>query len=395
MEQLDHSIRDGRREDGLYHSYNILEFTGDGSGARVQPLEVMLEGQVAALASGVVSPPDAVGLVSRLFESPLYRPDQKSFMLYPEKELPSFLERNRVPEKDALAVPLLRDLLDAGDRSVLERDALGVCRFQADLQRADDLAAALDRLARRARWRDGVARDRAAVRALFERVFRHHAFTGRSGAMYAYEGLGSIYWHMVAKLLLAVQDLALEADRAGRPTPVRDALADAYFRIREGLGFEKSVSEYGAFPTDPYSHTPAHAGAQQPGMTGQVKELVLARFAELGVAIDGGLLSLRPVLLRRAEFLSCDRTFPTRDPDGTSRPMTLPAGSLGFTLCGAPVIYRLTSGPASVRVIGSRGTTRTFEGSRLDAPTSRAIFERGGDVARIEVDVPEASLRRP
>ena len=38
------------------------------------------------------------------------------------------------------------------------------------------------------------------------------------------------------------------------------------------FGKVKTVRSYGAFPSDPYSHTPAHAGAQQPGMTGQVKE---------------------------------------------------------------------------------------------------------------------------
>ncbi|CAN0044150.1 unnamed protein product, partial [Discosporangium mesarthrocarpum] len=42
-----------------------------------------------------------------------------------------------------------------------------------------------------------------------------------------------------------------------------------------------------AFPTDPYSHTNRH-GAQQPGMTGQVKEEIVTRFGELGVRIEGG-----------------------------------------------------------------------------------------------------------
>ena len=31
--------------------------------------------------------------------------------------------------------------------------------------------------------------------------------------MFAYEGLGSIYWHMVSKLMLAVQEIALEEDQ--------------------------------------------------------------------------------------------------------------------------------------------------------------------------------------
>ena len=38
----------------------------------------------------------------------------------------------------------------------------------------------------------------------FEELFGHRQFTGRSGTFFAYEGLGSIYWHMVSKLGLAV-----------------------------------------------------------------------------------------------------------------------------------------------------------------------------------------------
>ena len=45
-----------------------------------------------------------------------------------------------------------------------------------------------------------------------------------------------------------------------------------HFEINAGIGAHKSPELYGAFPTDPYSHTPGGKGAQQPGMTGQVKE---------------------------------------------------------------------------------------------------------------------------
>ena len=51
---------------------------------------------------------------------------------------------------------------------------------------------------------------------------------------------------------------------------------------------------YGAFPTDPYSHTPSFAGARQPGMTGQVKEDFLARLGELGAQVVAGRLRLGP-----------------------------------------------------------------------------------------------------
>ena len=36
----------------------------------------------------------------------------------------------------------------------------------------------------------------------FEDIFNHKSFTGRSGTFYGYEGLGSIYWHMVSKLVI-------------------------------------------------------------------------------------------------------------------------------------------------------------------------------------------------
>ena len=53
---------------------------------------------------------------------------------------------------------------------------------------------------------------------MFENVFHHNEFTGRSGTFFAYEGLGSIYWHMVSKLLLAVQETILRTrDEAIHP----------------------------------------------------------------------------------------------------------------------------------------------------------------------------------
>ena len=64
-------------------------------------------------------------------------------------------------------------------------------------------------------------------------------------------------------------------------------LADCYFDIRAGIGFNKTPDNYGAFPTDPY-HTPGFAGAKQPGMTGQVKEEVITRLMELGLTVSGG-----------------------------------------------------------------------------------------------------------
>ena len=134
---------------------------------------------------------------------------------------------------------------------------------------------------------------------IFEEMFDHQSFTGRSGTFFGYEGLGSIYWHMVSKLLLAAQEAFLTATEGGAVAEVVDQLAECYADIRSGIGFNKSPQEYGAFPADPYSHTPAHSGARQPGMTGQVKEDIISRFGELGVEVHDGCLFIRPRLLQR------------------------------------------------------------------------------------------------
>ena len=87
-----HSIRANRRADGLYHSYNLMELEGDG--VAVSHLYEMLEGQAAVLSSGVLSGAEAADLLDALRHSRLYRADQASYMLYPDRTLPGFLEKN-------------------------------------------------------------------------------------------------------------------------------------------------------------------------------------------------------------------------------------------------------------------------------------------------------------
>ena len=354
---LDHAeatIRANRRDDGLYHAYNTLEILPDG-GMAVHNLTEMLEGQVAVLSSGMLSADEVLALLDALKAGRLFRADQYSYLLYPEKELPSFTEKNVVDPRDVRAVPLLAGMLDSGDRSIVRLDARGACHFNPDFRNSRDLDAALARSGA-----DEAAR--GATRELYEKTFDHRSFTGRSGTFYAYEGLGSIYWHMVSKLMLAAQEYCLaESDPS-----LRKRLVERYYDVRKGIGFNKRPDEYGAFPTDPYSHTPAGQGAKQPGMTGQVKEEILTRWGELGVSISGGIVSFRPELLRAREFRA----------DGT----------LDFTWCGVPVRYRLASGSEKTRVAAVvNGTEKGFEGDALDAGTSARILARDGSVSAVTV----------
>jgi hypothetical protein len=391
---LDHSIQASRRPDGLYHAYNLLELSADGKRAAIGRLYEMLEGQVAVLSSGLLGAEQALGVITALLDSAMYRPDQRSFTLYPDRRLSGFFQKNVIPPQRVTANPLLAALLLAGDRTVVEEDVAGHFRFNAAFRNARFLRAALDRLAADARLAALVAAHASDVLALYELVFRHRQFTGRSGTMYGYEGLGCIYWHMVAKLLVAVQECYFRAEAAGEDPPVVDALGRAYYRIREGLGFNKDARTYGAFPTDPYSHTPAHGGARQPGMTGQVKEEILTRWGELGVRVEGGAVAFRPTLLRRREFLQAPREWTCYDSQGRPEQVPLPAESLAFTFCQVPVVYRLTDGAAGqVTVLHASGRREDLPGDALPPHASQAVLARGGQIARIEVVIPRAEIR--
>ncbi|MBT8213590.1 MAG: hypothetical protein KJP12_00065, partial [Acidimicrobiia bacterium] len=347
-----------------------------------------LEGQVAVIGSGVLSPEERADIVDALFDSSMYRADQDSFMLYPARQLPSFLEKNVVPEKAVDANPLLRALLESGDQTVVTAGPDGLVRFDADFAKQDHLETALDELAEVEEWSDLVAAHRDQTLDAYEHVFNHHAYTGRSGSMYGYEGIGSIYWHMVAKLAVAVQESAFEAVAAGAAPETIERLVGAFWRVRAGLGFNKTATEFGAIPIDPYSHTPGHAGAQQPGMTGLVKEELLTRPAEVGVRVDGGEIHFDQLFLRGLELVTEGETWQLLDTTLGGITIDLSPGSLGTTLCQVPIVLSRTDGDAQIEIEFADGTTRLQPGSSLDAETSSDVFGRTGSVAKVTARVP-------
>lgn len=380
---VDHTIRANQRPDGLYHAYNLLEFTEQPAALTLHHLGPMLEGQVAVLSAGVLSAAETVEVLKALRRSPLYRSDQHSYTLYPDRELPGFMERNTLPADSVAASLVLREMIAAGDTRLVLRDADGCVRFNADLVSREVLRERLQLLSDDPRWGAAIAAGNEQITAIYEDVFRHRAFTGRSGTMFGYEGLGCIYWHMVAKLMLAVQE-NLQAALASADAHVAELVA-LYYDVRSGLGFNKSAKNYGAFPTDPYSHTPGHAGAQQPGMTGQVKEEILTRFGELGVCIRDGCLRFDPRFLRAEEFTDTPTTFHYVDQAGREATLPLPASSLAFTFCGVPVVYHLSSGDRLLTLLFANGQSRASAGASLESSLSTAIFNRAGMVTRLDV----------
>ncbi|WP_407341698.1 hypothetical protein [Pengzhenrongella phosphoraccumulans] len=382
---VDAGLRANRRTDGLFHSYNVLALIGGE--ARIERLAPMLEGQVAILSSGLLDPAQAVILLRGLRASALYRADQNSYTLYPDKVLPGFLAHNTFDAAVAAACPLVGLLVAAGDRSLVVHDVDGDFHFAAHLHNAHDVTAALDALAADPAWAVAAERDRAAMLDLFEGVFHHAQFTGRSGSFFAFEGLGSIYWHMVSKVLLAVQENVERAVAEGADPATVTALAGIYEEVRAGLGYCKSPEVYGAFPTDPYSHTPGGHGARQPGMTGQVKEEILTRLGELGLRVEDGRIAIRPVLLRATEWTTTPGSFAYLDVTGTPRSIDLPAGSLGYTFCQVPVVYHRGDFLEVVAYLDD-GSSVSGAGGVLGADVSASIFRRDGRVTALTVQIP-------
>lgn len=346
--------------------------------ARVDPMYEMLEGQVAVLSSGLLSAEEVLALLDALWRSAMVQQEHGSFMLYPDRALPGFLEKNVIASGRLETDPLLAQLLAAGRSEVVERDAQGNVRFSSDFRHAGDLQVALDRLAREAEWTPLVASGRAATLETFEQTFQHHAFTGRSGTMFRYEGLGSIYWHMVSKLLLAIAECLRAAQQAGASADTVARLTDHYRRVRAGLGPNKTPEQYGAFPSDPYSHSPRGAGAQQPGMTGQVKEEILTRLGELGVQVRDGKLGFGMGLLDRTDF---------RGPADAS--------GLDFTFAGTPVHYRLDPAAKAPHLeVELDGVRHQSQELQLTPELSRHVFARDRVVRRIVLSWPADPLHQ-
>jgi hypothetical protein len=176
------------------------------------------------------------------------------------------------------------------------------------------------------------------------------------------------------------------AHKNGERKEIVEGLMKHYYQINEGIGLHKSPELYGAFPTDPYSHTPAGKGAQQPGMTGQVKEDFLSRFGELGIFVQDGSIHFNPQLLRREEFLETRGTFTYIDVDKKSNELILEPGTLGFTYCQIPVVYQLSE-QEGIRVVLKESETLAFDTLGIDAPTSSKIFRRTGEVQQIIVSL--------
>ncbi|MEN8834799.1 MAG: hypothetical protein ABF265_02140, partial [Polaribacter sp.] len=378
---LEHSIRANKRSDNMYHAYNLMTLENDKE-VSISYLSEMLEGQVSVLSSGYLTPKQALELLDGLKDSALFREDQYSYILYPNKDLPRFTKKNNIPNDKVSNSELLQTLVKDNNKEIIEQDALGNYHFNGNFNNADSLKAAFKDLPET--YQTLIEKDKTYILDVFEEIFDHKSFTGRSGTFFGYEGLGSIYWHMVSKLLLAVQENCLLAINSNEDEKVIGRLLDHYYEISAGIGVHKSPDLYGAFPTDAYSHTPANKGAQQPGMTGQVKEDLLSRFGELGVFVTDGKIVFKPRLLKESEFLSSAKTFDYMSVSDTKESITVNQNQLCFTYCQVPIIYTVAQ-EQKVIVTYNSGDEKILNELALNEEISNELFNRSNNVKQIEV----------
>ena len=317
----------------------------------------------------------------------------KSFILYPEQAVTPFLKKNIIKPKYIKKGGLLQTIIDHKITNIIERDIDGNFRFSPEFRNSFDLLKALKKLPESLKKILAFEKELEKILKIFELVFNHRNFTGRSGTMFSYEGIGSIYWHMISKLLLATQENYFLVKNSNSPDKkIIKNLGKYYYKIRNGLSAAKTPKEYGAFPFDPYSHTPSHSGAQQPGMTGQVKEEILTRFGELGCFVRDGCLIFDTSLLLKEEFLIEKRIFTYFDILKKKLSLEIRKGQLAYTFCQVPILYNLSNKDTKLKLTLNDSSKFQIKSNKIDKEMSRSIFNREGLIKIIEFDVNEKFL---
>ena len=190
---------------------------------------------------------------------------------------------------------------------------------------------------------------------------------------------------MVSKLAFAVQEVLWKSIHKQSDNKVTESLRKHYYAVVDGIGTNKTPKVYGAFPTDPYSHTPAGRGAQQPGMTGQVKEDILCRWGEFGVYAQDGKLFFNSTIIRTEEYLEEDKEFVFYDVNNKKQTLTIPKYALCFTYCQVPIVYHNQSNASGVELVLSNGEHKKIDQYHLDAGDAANLFSRNGKISQIHI----------
>ena len=390
--------------DGLYHAYNLLEIGDGGAAASHRPPagDARRPGRRAQLRRARLRP-RALEILERLFASDLYRPDQRSFMLYPERELPGLPGQERGSRAGAAGdSPVARSAGGRRDRRCSPGMPTACVRFHGDLAQRRRPGRGAGPRWRRTTGLVGRASPGTAEPSSIcsRRSSSHRSYTGPLGDHVRLRGAGL---HLLAHGRQAAAGRAgSRPARRTRRTPAAAAGgpgAACTSASAPDSATRRSVAEYGAFPTDPYSHTPARRRRQAAGhdRSGEGRDPHPASASSASGSRAARSASGR-LCCGADEFLEQPAEFPLLRIDGRrTRPSTCPAGSLAFTCCQVPVIFRRTAGPARS---GSLKTARRSNKQAIlwtpgSAPTWRAMAASASRGGYSRADQLLATARRP
>ncbi|MFI3166176.1 MAG: hypothetical protein R3Y45_07920 [Bacillota bacterium] len=329
---IDYTISKNHGE--VYSTYNLLkaDFT-------VSKMDNMLEGQSAIIGSGSLNASEIGNLIDNMENSLLVK-ERGCHTLYPIKKTKRFISKNNLG-KDF-------DVID----NITVCDMNGDVHFLSDITTEEILCE---------RIKDVYMPCEVSKRLIreFESQFGHKKFTGRSQVMYKFEGIGCVYWHQNAKLALAVLEGVQSAREKGAG---EEELYAKYKSLMRGFIYRKTPKECGAIPIEPYSHSSFEGKSEQPGMTGQVKESVIMRRAELGVSVKNAEIHFDKWFVQNEEYNK--------------------QGEIHFSIYGVPVKYE-NSSESKLRVELLGGETLKFENAIIPKEIAIDIFARNGKVVKI------------
>ena len=131
---------------GIFPPHALMDSSSDG--VEIKYLYEMLEGQVSVLSSGYLSPKQAIEVLGALRNSAIYTARQHSYLLYPDRELARFVDKNIIPKFQAEASELIQALVAEGDTSLVELDEQGDYHFNGTFNNVDSAKSVLAKLAK-------------------------------------------------------------------------------------------------------------------------------------------------------------------------------------------------------------------------------------------------------
>ena len=124
--QFNETILDNRKDNGLFDAYNTINIDSKNQSIDIKKLDLMLEGQVAGLSCESQKPYSTTSTLKSLFSSNLYRADMKSFILYPEKKITPFLNKNIIDPDQLKKSILLRKMVNQKTHQLWSRIPMGI-----------------------------------------------------------------------------------------------------------------------------------------------------------------------------------------------------------------------------------------------------------------------------